>query len=229
MLGERDKEAVDLCGWYAKLFGDRFYLEIQNSGLEIQKQCADGTIDLADRLGIPLVATNDAHYLCQADADAHDVLLCVNTHALRSDTNRMRMETKEFFVRSPEEMYAAFPSHTDAVARSQEIADRCDIQFDAKRYYPVFRAPGEKSDIEYLRELCENGLSLRYGEELSDAHRDRLKLELGVIEEMGYASYFLIVWDFVRFAARTAFRAQPADQRAVRSCRICWASPTSAR
>ena len=200
LLGERDKEAVDLCGWYAKLFGDRFYLEIQNSGLEIQKQCADGTIDLANRLGIPLVATNDAHYLCQADADAHDVLLCVNTHALRSDTNRMRMETKEFFVRSPEEMYAAFPSHADAVARSQEIADRCDIQFDGKRYYPVFRAPDQKTDIQYLRELCEKGLSWRYGEEVLDVHRDRLKLELDVIEHMGYASYFLIVWDFVRFA-----------------------------
>ncbi len=200
LLGERNSEAVDLCGWYAKLFGDRFYLEIQNSGLEIQRQCADGTIDLANRLGLPLVATNDAHYLCGADADAHDVLLCVNTHALRSDTNRMRMETKEFFVRNAEEMYAAFPAHADAVARSQEIADRCDIQFDGKRYYPVFRPPGAQTDVQYLRELCEKGLAWRYGDNLTVAHRDRLALELGVIEEMGYASYFLIVWDFVRFA-----------------------------
>jgi DNA polymerase-3 subunit alpha len=200
ILGERMSDAAELCGWYSKIFGDRFYLEIQNSGLEIQRQCAEGTIDLANRLGLPLVATNDAHYLCAADADAHDVLLCVNTHALRADSNRMRMETKEFFVRSPEQMYEAFAGHEDAVARSQEIADRCDIQFDAKRYYPVFRPPGAKSDVEYLRELCEQGLTWRYGDAVSEVHRARLDLELGVIEEMGYASYFLIVWDFVRFA-----------------------------
>ena len=200
LLGERTSEAADLCAWYSKLFGDRFYMEIQDSGLDIQKQCGEATIDLADKLGLPLVATNDAHYLCADDADAHDVLLCVNTHALRADTNRMRLGTKEFFVRSPDEMYAAFPGHADAVARSQEIADRCDIRFEAKRYYPVFRAPNEKTDVDYLRELCEQGLAWRYGEEVSDAHRSRLELELKVIEEMGYASYFLIVWDFVRFA-----------------------------
>ncbi|MGC1275903.1 MAG: DNA polymerase III subunit alpha [Planctomycetaceae bacterium] len=200
LLGERTSEAADLCGWYSKIFGDRFYMEIQDSGLDIQKQCGAATIDLANKLGLPLVATNDSHYLCADDADAHDVLLCVNTHALRADTNRMRLGTKEFFVRSPEEMYAAFPAHADAVARSQEIADRCDIQFDGRKYYPVFRPPGEKTDAQYLRELCETGLAARYGDELSDVQRARLDLELGVIDAMGYNSYFLIVWDFVRFA-----------------------------
>ena len=102
-------EAERLAAWYQQVFGDRFYLEIQNGGLEIQRQCAEGTIELANRMGIPLVATNDAHYLNRADADAHDVLLCVNTAAVRSDAKRMRMEGDQFFVRTPEEMYAAFP------------------------------------------------------------------------------------------------------------------------
>lgn len=200
LLGERHSEAVDLCQWYSRIFGDRFYMEIQDSGLEIQKLCGEATIDLANRLGFPLVATNDAHYLCADDADAHDVLLCVNTHSLRADEKRMKLGTKEFFVRSPEEMYAAFPAHADAVARSQEIADRCDVQFENTKYYPVFRPPGELTDAQYLRELCEKGLAWRYQDNIKQQHRDRLDLELGVIEKMGYSSYFLIVWDFVRFA-----------------------------
>src|SRR5690606_12333376 len=136
------------------------------------------------RLGLPLVATNDSHYLCADDADAHDVLLCVNTHAFRADTNRMRLGTKEVCVRSAEEMYAAFPGHADAVARSQVRSDRCDIQFDGRKYSPVFRPPGGKTDSQYLRELSEQGLEWRYGDELSDVHRARLDLELCVIDHL---------------------------------------------
>ena len=200
ILGEKKSEAEELCAWYSKVFGDRFYMEIQDSGLEIQQHCGRETIELANRMGLPLVATNDAHYLCAADADAHDVLLCVNTHALRADSKRMRLGTKEFFVRSPEEMYAAFPHQAEAVARSQEIADRCDIQLDGKKYYPVFRPPGGQTDTQYLRELCEQGLQWRYGETIDEIYLQRLEIELSTIEAMGYASYFLIVWDFVRFA-----------------------------
>jgi DNA polymerase III subunit alpha len=200
LLGERMDEAEQLAAWYHHAFGDRFYLEIQNGGLDIQRQCAQGTIELARRMGVPLVATNDAHYLEQADADAHDVLLCVNTLALRSDQKRMRMEGDQFFVRTPEQMYAAFPDHPDAVAVTQQIADRVDIDLDlSKRHFPVFTPPAGKTDAQYLRELCEERLPVRY-EEVTDVHRQRLDFELGVIEEMGYASYFLIVWDFVRFA-----------------------------
>ena len=122
ILGERMKEADATIAWFHKMFGEDYYLEIQNAGLEIQKICADATIDFANKKGLPLVATNDAHYLCEEDAAAHDVLLCVNTKTYRSDTRRMKMEGSEFFVRSPEQMYAAFPDHADAVARSQEIA-----------------------------------------------------------------------------------------------------------
>ena len=202
LLGGKDEDAEKLVAWYTKVFGDRVYMEIQNADFAIQKQCMDMTVDLANRMGLPLVATNDAHYLNQSDAAMHDVLLCVNTKTERSDTRRMKMDSDQLFVRTPDEMYTAFPGFEDAVARSQEIANRVDIQLDLKsRHFPVFQPPEGKRDIDYLRELCEEGMKFRYGaENITDAQRDRMNFELSVIEKMGYASYFLIVWDFVRFA-----------------------------
>jgi DNA polymerase-3 subunit alpha len=202
ILENRMDEARRIIGWYRKTFGEDYYLEIQNCGLEIQRLCAEGTIDLAKELGVPLVATSDTHYLTQEDAAAHDVLLCVNTHTSRADTKRMRLDSDQFFLRSPEQMYTAFPGMEEAVARSQEIANKVDIQLDLKtRHFPVFTPPDEKKDIDYLLELCEKGLIWRYGEDgIEQKHRDRLKFELGVIGKMGFASYFLIVWDFARFA-----------------------------
>ena len=202
LLSGKDQEAERLCAWYSKVFGDRYYMEIQNAGFDIQKQCMDMTVDLANRMGLPLVATNDAHYLNQTDAAMHDVLLCVNTKVERSDMTRMKMDTDQLFVRTPQEMYAAFPGFEEAVRRSQEIANRVDIQLDLKsRHYPVFQPPDGKKDIDYLRELCYEGMIFRYGKDgITSAHRERMDFELSVIEKMGYASYFLIVWDFVRFA-----------------------------
>jgi DNA polymerase-3 subunit alpha len=201
ILKDNPDEATDLARWFSKVFGDNFYIEIQNNGLPIQKQCADGAIDIANKLGVPLVATSDAHYLCQADSDAHDVLLCINTGKLRSDPNRMRYGSDRFYVRPPEEMYELFPGHADAVQRSQEIADNCDIKLDFKtRHFPVFTPPASKKPEAYLRELCEEGLRKRYGDHPPQLVRDRLEHELVIICRMGFASYFLIVWDFVRFA-----------------------------
>jgi len=201
ILGDRRDEAEQVVAWYRKLFGDDYYLEIQNAGLEIQRLCAEGTIDLARRMGIPLVATNDAHYLNKEDAAGHDVLLCVNTHSLRSDTRRMKMEGDQFFVRTPAEMYEAFPGHADAVARSQEIADRVEIDLDLKkRHFPVFAPPAGQTDADFLRAKCLEGLQWRYGENPSTEVLERLEYELSVINRMGFASYFLIVWDFARFA-----------------------------
>ena len=201
ILADRIDEAKELAHWFHKVFGDRFYFEIQNGGLEIQKLCTEGTVDLANSMGLPLVATNDAHYLNRTDAAAHDVLLCVNTRSFRSDAKRMRMDADEFYVRTPEEMYDAFPDLHEAVARSQEIADRIDIDLDlSKRHFPVFAPPEGKTDSEYLRELCHQKMHERYDDELTDEHWERLDFELKVIEHMGYSSYFLIVWDFVRFA-----------------------------
>jgi len=201
LLAEETDKAKQLIHWYSDLFGDRFYLEIQDAGVEIQQTCAEATIVLANQMGLPLVATNDAHYLCQSDAAMHDVLLCVNTKSYRSDERRMRIGTDQLFLRSPEQMYAAFPNLADAVARSQEIADRCDIQLDLKtRHFPVFTPPEQKTDVQYLREVAERGLRERYGDTPDEVYQQRLDFELGVIERMGYSSYFLIVWDFARFA-----------------------------
>src|SRR5438105_4526120 len=139
------------------------YVEIQNNGLEIQKLCAEGAVDVANRLGLPLVATCDAHYLEQGDAQAHEVLLCINTGKTLSDENRMRYGSDQFYVRPPEEMYKLFPTQAEAVQRSQEIADSVDIKLDfKKRHFPVFVPPEKKKPEDYLRELCVRGLEERY-------------------------------------------------------------------
>ncbi|HEY1380190.1 MAG TPA: DNA polymerase III subunit alpha, partial [Gemmataceae bacterium] len=172
-------------------------------------------IEIARRLGLPLVATCDAHYLTQDDAGAHDVLLCINTGRTLHDENRLRYGSDQFYVRAPEEMYQLFPGHADAVQRSQEIADgvRLDLDFSA-RHFPVFTPPSKKSPEQYLRELCEEGLLERYGPTAPpeararlEAARARLEHELGVICRMGFASYFLVVWDFVRFARENGIPA----------------------
>jgi DNA polymerase-3 subunit alpha len=201
ILRDQIDEAKVLAHWFARVFGDRFYVEIQNNGLDLQKRCAEGAIDIANQLGLPLVATCDAHYLCQTDASAHDVLLCINTGKTLNDANRLRYGSDQFYVRPAAEMYAMFPSHTDAVRRSQEIADGCAIDLDFnRRHFPAFTPPTGETPESYLRELCEKGMRDRYGSDPVPAVRERLEHELGIICRMGFASYFLIVWDFVRFA-----------------------------
>ncbi|MFO0864121.1 MAG: DNA polymerase III subunit alpha [Gemmataceae bacterium] len=208
ILKEQMDEATDVARWFHKLFGKNFYVEIQNNGLDIQKRCAEGAIDIANKLGLPLVATSDAHYLKQGDSFAHDVLLCINTGRTLKDENRMRYGSDLFYVRPPEDMYKLFPGREEAVKRSQEIADGCDLKLDfKKRHFPVFTPPAGKTAEEYLRDLCVKGFEERYGANASpeaqarrEAATQRMELELGVIARMGFASYFLIVWDFVRFA-----------------------------
>jgi DNA polymerase-3 subunit alpha len=201
ILKDQFDEACRLAEWFARLFGNDFYVEIQNNGLDIQRQCALGAIEVADRLGLPLVATCDAHYLTAKDAPAHDVLLCIHTGKTRGDENRLRYGSDQFYVRPPEEMYRLFPEHAAAVQRSQEIADGVHLDLDfKKRHFPVFVPPAGKTPEQYLRELCEEGLRFRYGDSPSEVVRARMEHELGVICRMGFASYFLIVSDFVRFA-----------------------------
>ena len=201
LLADDTTKGKDTVAWFQRVFGDRYYLEIQDGGVEIQSTTSEAIGDLADAMGLPLVATNDAHYLCAEDAEAHDVLLCVNTKRTRDDENRLRIDTDQLFLRSPEQMYAAFVGREDAVARSQEIADRCDMQWDLDaKHYPVFDLPPGMSDTRALRELCYERLPERYGQTPDPKFRERLDHELGVIDQMGYSSYFLIVEDFVRYA-----------------------------
>ena len=202
-------KARKTASWYRDLFGDRYFIEIQNNGLEIQRAGMEGCVALANELSIPLVATNDVHYVNREDSEAQDILLCINTGKFRTDANRMRMETDEFYLRSPEDMYGAFPDHQEAVARTQEIADSVKIKLDLKtRHFPVFNPPDNATSEDYLRELCLEGLKHRYrnepdrfaGGELSEEVHNRLDRELGVINKLGFPNYFLIVWDFVRVA-----------------------------
>jgi len=210
------KQAVEIAKWFEKVFGSRFFLEVQNNGVKIQQEAMAGTLEVAKRIGVPVVATSDAHYVRREDAEAQDVLLCINTGKYRTDVNRMRMETSEFFLRSPQEMYRAFPGHEEAVRRSQEIADSVDIELQlGKRHFPTFKVPAEKSAAECLEELCWTGLKERYHNnpemcpngELSEQVKQRLERELYVINKLGFANYFLIVWDFVDFAKKHNIQA----------------------
>jgi DNA polymerase-3 subunit alpha len=208
LLKEQMEEATQLARWFHQQFGKNFYVEIQNNGLDIQRRCAEGAIDVANRLGLPLVATSDAHYLQREDSVSHDVLLCINTGRLRSDENRLRYGSDQFYVRGPQEMYDLFPGQAEAVQRSQEIADGCALDLDfKKRHFPVFTPPDRKTPEAYLRELCARGLRDRYGDPPPQAALDRLEHELAIICRMGFASYFLIVWDFVRFAQENGIPA----------------------
>ncbi|MDZ4850000.1 MAG: DNA polymerase III subunit alpha [Pirellulaceae bacterium] len=203
------QNATKVAQWFSKTFQDRFYIEVMNNGLEIQRRQLEGAVDIARQVGLPVVATSDAHYVDREDADAQDVLLCINTGKYKTDTNRMKMEGDQFYLRSPEEMYSHFPGLEDAVARSQEIADTVDIDLElGKRYFPTFAIPDDRTPDDYLRDLCVLGLKERYADndamlpsgELSDEVSARLDRELQVIEKLGFSNYFLIVWDFVRYA-----------------------------
>ncbi|TWT47469.1 DNA polymerase III subunit alpha [Botrimarina hoheduenensis] len=213
------QRGAEITGWFSRVFGDRYFLEIQDNGVEIQRAAKELTIELANRQGLPLVATSDAHYVNREDAEAQDVLLCINTGRFRTDTNRMRMEGDQFYLRSAEDMYAAMPDVADAVARSQTIADSVDLDLElGKRYFPTFTTPNNpqpdlRASEAYLRELCLIGLKDRYAQQpdrwqggdatsntLADEVLQRLDRELGVINKLGFPDYFLIVWDFVRFA-----------------------------
>jgi DNA polymerase III subunit alpha len=205
LLHDKFAEAEALAAWYQKIFGpENFFIEIQNNNVQIQRDHLSRAVDLANRMGLPLVGTSDAHYLTAGDAKAHDVLLCVNMGKTVDDPGRMRFESDEFHVRSPEEMYAAMPGHEEALKRTAEIAERVEDHYKSlhfgKRQFPSFAPPEGKTPESYLQELCDQGLVDRYGPNPPQEAVDRLEHELATINRMGFASYFLIVWDFVRFA-----------------------------
>lgn len=211
--------AMEIAAWFQRVFGERYFIEIQNNGLEIQRLAMEGAVEVARRMGLPLVATSDAHYINREDAEAQDVLLCINTGKFRTDKDRMRMEGSEFFLRSQQEMYAALPGCEDALARSQQIADSVDIRLDlGQRHFPNYTLPPGKTAPDYLRELCLQGLRERYADdpermpdgELAPDVLERLDFELSVINKLGFPNYFLIVWDFVRYSRE---RAIPATAR----------------
>ena len=183
------------------IFGEEdFYLELQDHGIAEQTEVNRGLLRLHNETGIPLVCTNDAHYLRKEDAESHDVLLCIQTGKTVDDENRMRYEPRNFYLRSTEEMEELFSAYPDAVANTQRIADRCRMEFTFGKYHlPEFKLPKGYDSPTYLRELCEQGFARRYGDTKPE-YRNQLDYEMDMIEKMGFTDYFLIVSDFVRFA-----------------------------
>ncbi len=200
ILSGRLQEAKEKAAWYKELFGD-FYLELQeHSGVEEQLQVNKALVPMSQETGIPLVATNDVHYVNQGDAPIQDVLLCIQTNAVVSDEKRMKMADDSFYLKSPQEMSALFSHLPQALESTQHIAEMCDISIPLDRLrLPKYPTPAGKSADEYLKELCTEGVRVRYSD-ITPQVEERLAYELEVIRKTRFANYFLVVWDIVSFA-----------------------------
>lgn len=197
--------------WFARTFGpEGFWLEVQSHGIPDERVVAEGMFRLAGELGLPLVVTNDAHYLRRDDAEAHDVLLAIGTGKDLDDPARFRFVGQESYVKSEAEMAELFPGRPDLLANTQRVAELCEFDFERRYYLPQFPRPAEyQSDDQLLIELATKGAGERYGTPLPEPVRQRLEYELGVITKTGYAGYFLIVHDFIRAARERGIPVGP--------------------
>ncbi len=206
---------------YQQIFGDRFYIEVMRHGMPEQEIVNAGLVEIAREIGVPLVATNDAHYHERADSVAHDVLLCIGTGKTIADTNRLKFATDEFFLKSPDEMYELWADLPQACENTLEIARRVEFELPKKAFgMPEYPLAQHESADEYLRALCEEGLAARYGAQRAgedETLRERLDDELRVIATMRYAPYFLIVWDFIKHARELDIPVGPGRGSAVGS------------
>ena len=201
MRDEYDK-AKESALWFKNLFGEDYYLEIQNNGIKEQLVANQRIIKLARELDIPLIATNDSHYLRKEDAYSHEILLCIQTGKRMSDEDRMQFGSDELYVKSPEEMIGFFKDVPEAIENTIKIAEQCNVEFEfGHTILPNYDVPEEfKTHYDYFKKLTYDGIHERYGETISKEIEDRVEYELGVIEKMGYVDYFLIVWDYVHWA-----------------------------
>lgn len=195
--------------FYKDTFKDGFYLELQYHGMEQQLKVNDQLMAMSKELDIPLVATNDVHYIRKEDYRAHDILLCIQTGKTVDEEDRMRYPSDEFYLKSPEEMYKMFSNVPEALENTVKIAEECNFDYEFhKSKLPKFPLPEGTDAYTYLRDLCYSGLQKRY-ENITEKLKDRLEYELGVIKSMGYVDYFLIVWDFIRFARESKIMTGP--------------------
>jgi DNA polymerase-3 subunit alpha len=192
------------------LFGpDSFYLELQDHGIREQQTVNKGLIKLSGEMGIPLVVTNDVHYISKKDAAAQDVLLCIQTGKTVSDTDRMRFETEEFYLKSEDEMRALFPGCAEAYDNTARIADMCQLTFEFNKYHlPEFKLPEGTNSADYLKRLCLEGFEKKYGPDREEV-RKQLFYELDMIGRMGFTDYFLITSDFIAYAKREGIPVGP--------------------
>lgn len=220
--------ARESLGWYRDVFGDRFFVELQQHDIDFLPALNRELIRFARQMDIPLVATNDVHYCTEKDPPAHEVLLCIQTGTTMSDAKRMRIGDT-FYLRTEAEMRALFAEVPDAVDNTARIAEMCDVKLTFGQYkLPRFAVPDGETAASFLRRQCELGLRARYGEP-GEAVRARLDYELSVIGQMGFDDYFLIVWDLCRFAREQGCGGTSAARAPARSWPTRCASPTSTR
>ncbi|MBU0580707.1 MAG: DNA polymerase III subunit alpha, partial [Candidatus Margulisbacteria bacterium] len=209
ILGNNLEGARETIKRYQDIFGEDFYLEIQNHGLPEQEQVRQGLKTLTQETGIKLVATNDVHYVNKEDSEAQDTLMCIQTGEMLSNENRLKFLSEDLYLKSTEEMASLFADYPQAIANTLEIADKCQVALEiGKIHLPHFAVPkGETPDV-FLEKLCEKGISKKYLE-ITPQIKERLNYELSVIKKMGYATYFLIVQDFVNFAKQKGIQVGP--------------------
>lgn len=210
LSGETDK-AKERLAEFKSIFGEEnVYIELQDHSIPEQRELLPMLISLAKETGTKTVCTNDVHYIKKEDAVYQDVLLCIQTGHTVSESDRMKMSTDEFYLKSEEEMRELFSYIEEAVDNTVLVAEKCNVEFDfSKSHLPKFDVPDGKTSEEYLRELCERGLVENYGENPDAVYKERLDYELSVINSMGYTDYFLIVWDFIRFARSAEIMVGP--------------------
>ncbi len=207
-MGNRRK-AVESADWYKSLFGEDYFLEVMRNGVDGQEECNTAIRQIATELRIPLIATNDVHYIERDDALAQEVLLCLHTGKTLKDTDRMRMSSSDFYFRSPDEMWGLFPDMPEAAENTLLVASRCNLEIEFGKFHlPHFTPPDGKSPEEYFRQLCDEGIRERFGAVTPEIDA-RLKKEMEIIVGMGFVSYFLIVWDFIRFARERGIPVGP--------------------
>jgi len=210
ILSNQLEQAYKAATEFSEIFGkDDYYLELHNHNIPEQKQVNKVLLKMSKDLGINLVATNDFHYLQKAHAYAHEALLCIQTQTNLDDPNRMRMSTEEFYFKSPEEMSKLFSEVPEAISNTIKIAEKCNLELNLNSIHlPHFNPPAGKTREQFLKELVEEGLVRRYPE-VTDSIRKRVDHELRIIEESGFVSYFLIVWDFIRYAKEHSIAVGP--------------------
>lgn len=211
ILNGNIEEAENVAKWHHDVFGEDYYLEIQNNGVKEQVMVNQKIIQIARRLNIPIVATNDAHYLKREDAYNHEVLLCIQTGKRMTDEDRMRFETDELYVKSPEEMSEYFKNFPDAIENTVKIAEKCNVEFEfGHTILPNYDVPEEyATHYDYFKKLCDDGVKKRYGENPSQEILDRAAYELKIISQMGYVDYYLIVWDYINYAKSVGIPVGP--------------------
>lgn len=202
LLNTSYEKAKEMALLYNNIFGQgNFYLELQDHGISKQHTVNSDLVRISNETKIPMVVTNDVHYTYKEDVQAHDILLCIQTGKTINDENRMRYDGGQFYLKSPEEMYELFPYAQEALENTYKIAQRCNVEIEFNKYkLPKYDVPHGKTPFEYLRELCFMGLKKNYKDKVTVELKKRLDYELEIINNMGFIDYFLITWDFIKYA-----------------------------